>query len=439
VIRRLLTLFWLAMGVTPVNAAESLAIVNAHIYSMGGSGELANGTVLIRDGKIAAIGAVLEAPPSARVIDAGGKVVTPGFVATDTSLGLLEIRAGADADDSTTNSSSVSAAFDVSYGLNHDSVVIPVTRLGGITHAVVVPSYAESRGAQHLFAGQAAVITLGAAMPLLVKSHVAMVLAMGKDGADREGGGRGAQAAVLRAILSDVRDYVGRRQSYDRGESRKYLLGRADLEALGPVVEGRMPVLVWVRRASDILDVLALARQERLKIILDGASEAWRVADAIARAGVSVLLTPIENTPASFDALGATLENAALLQRAGVTVIIKGNGAHRERELRYNAGNAVAAGMPYLAALAAITINPAHIFGLDHSGSLEPGKDADLVMWDGDPLEPLTRPTAIFIGGREQPVTSRATQLRDRYLSAPAAASATTEAQNGSPHAPDDP
>lgn len=139
----------------------------------------------------------------------------------------------------------------------------------------------------------------------------------------------------------------------------------------------------------------------------------------IAAADVTVIVNPVANTPFSFETLGATLENAARLHAAGVLIAIEGNGAHRSRETRYNAGNAVASGLPWQAALEAITINPARIFGVgDRIGSLEVGKEADLVIWDGDPVETLTRPVAIFIHGERQPMTSRATELRDRYLPA---------------------
>lgn len=191
-----------------------------------------------------------------------------------------------------------------------------------------------------------------------------------------------------------------------------------------------MPLLVSVNRASDIRDVLAMARTEKLRLILEGAGEGWRVAREIAAAGVPVLLTPIDNNPASFETLGATLGNARRLAAAGVVVAIQGNGNHREREMRYNAGNAVANGLPWQAALAAITINPARIFGLaDRIGSLEPGKMGDVVIWDGDPLETVARPVSVLIGGIEQPMRSRSAELRDRYLPAVLAPQSTGETQ----------
>jgi imidazolonepropionase-like amidohydrolase len=242
---------------------------------------------------------------------------------------------------------------------------------------------------------------------------------MGESGAERSGGARGAQFAALRALLDDVRHFSRNRALYDRGGGRPQRLSRLDLEGLIPVIERRMPLIVKVDRASDIIDVLAFARAENVRIILDGAAEGWRVASEIAAANVPVIVDPVANLPHSFSELGATLDNAARLRAAGAELILKaGNGvAHRARELRYGAGNAVAHGLPHHEALAAITINPARAFGVvDRLGSLESGKEADLVLWSGDPFEPLSQPRAVFIRGVEQPLTARPLELRDRYL-----------------------
>lgn len=408
----------LALTCTAPAAAQTVAITGGRVVTMGPAGEIERGTVVITGGRIVAVGADVAVPPSAKIVDATGKIVTPGLVAAGTALGLIEVRAVETTDDRATDASDVSAAFDAGYGLNPDSLLIPVARLGGITRAITTPAYKDRSDRELLFAGQAAAVVLdGRAM--LMKRGVAMVLDMGDAGAERAGGARAAELVALRALFAEVRDYRARRAAYDRGETRDYTLSRADMDALIPVVEGRMPLLVSVNRAADIRDALALGREERLKLILESASEGWRVADEIAAAGVPVLLTPVENTPASFEMLGATLTNAARLAAAGVTIAIEGNGNHREREMRYNAGNAAANGLDRQAALAAITINPARIFGLaDRIGSLEAGKEGDVVIWDGDPLDTLARPTAVFIRGAVQPMTSRATELRDRYLPA---------------------
>jgi imidazolonepropionase-like amidohydrolase len=401
-------------------AAETVAITNARILTAGAAGEIASGTVVIRDGRIASVGAG-GAPQGARVIDARGGVVTPGIFAVDTNIGITEVDAVEGTNDGATKSKTLSAAFDVQYGIDPASFVIPVARLGGITRAMVAPGYDYERGGgdrELLFAGQAAVVHLGQGADILVRPGVGMVLNLGEDGAARAGGGRGAAIVSLKAALDDVRFYMRNKQGFDRGDSRDLGLSRADLEALIPVVEGRMPLIVGVNRASDIRMVLKLAREENLKVILDGASEGWEVAGEIAAAGVPVLLNPTADLPSNFENRGATLQNAARLAAAGVTIAFQGNGGgSRARETRYNAGIAVGHGLSYDVALKAITANPAKIFNMaDRVGTLEAGKDADVVVWDGDPLEPMNRPTAIFVRGVEQPMTSRQTELRDRYM-----------------------
>jgi hypothetical protein len=331
----------------------------------------------------------------------------------------------------------IGAGFDVQYGLNPASGLLPVARLGGLTSAVVLPIPAGEHdfdddedaanytaGPDHagpkshaLFAGQGAVIDLGVGESILTKARVAMVVPFGQSGAAVAGGARGAEIVALKEAFDDVRDYMKNKAAYDRAGYRDLALSKGDLEALIPVVEGRMPIVAVVSRASDIRQVLALAREEHVKVILEGAQEAWMVAPEIAQASVPVLLNPLDDRPESYEALAATMDNAGRLAAAGVTVALESTGGSaRARETRYGAGNAVSHGMSYGAALAAITINPAKIFGVaDRTGSLEPGKDADLVIWTGDPFEPLSQATAVFIHGQAQPMTSRQTELRDRY------------------------
>ena len=413
--------------------AQTIAVTNGRVLT--GTGEIARGTVVIQNGRISAVGADVAVPSGAQVIDAQGGVIAPGFVAVDSGLGGVEVSALADTNDLRQSSNSLSAAFDVSWGLDPDSFVIPVTRLGGVTRAIVTPQHPGSSGGHvheedtagvgaggyhspGLFAGQAAVIHLAEGTDILVESQVAMVAPFGDAGAGVAGGARGAEFTLFREILREVRLYARNRAAYDRGDLRDLQLSRADLEALIPVVEGRMPLIVTVHRASDIRNVLRLAREENLDIILDGAQEGWRVAAEIAAADVPVLINPLDNLPSSFEVRGASLENAARLHAAGVMIAIKGNegSVHRAREARYNAGNAVAHGLPFLAAIEALTVNPARIFGQEgRFGALRPGLEADVVVWTGDPLEPLSQPIAVIIRGQPQDLNSRALELRDRY------------------------
>ena len=408
-----------ALLLTTPASAETIAIVGARLMTMTGAGEIGRGTIVIRGGKVAALGADVPVPADARVIDGRGGVVTPGFIQADSTLGAVEVSQVPTSADRATHSKTISAAFDISQGLNPDSILLPVSRLAGITHAVTTPLYDDRGGRSLQFAGQAAVIDLAQRPQMVTRPRAAMVLEMGEGGAERAGGARGAAIVELRATLADVRHFAAHRAAYDRGEGRPQALSRVDLEALIPVVEGRMPLIVKVDRASDIVEMIALAREEKLRIILDGAEEGWRVAEEISAAKLPVILDPLADLPRSFSELGATMENAARLHAAGVTVILKtGSGvAHRARELRYGAGNAVAWGLPHHAAVAAITINPARVFGVaDRIGSLEVGRIADLVLWNGDPLEPLSQPQAVFVEGIEKPLTARPLELRDRYM-----------------------
>lgn len=415
--KRVAVLAALSLACTSVAAAGTVAIVNGRILTMGPQGEIARGTVVIRDRAIAAVGADVAIPDGARIIDARGGIVTPGFVAPANSLGIVEIRHVEQTDDRASASASLTAAFDVSGGFNPDSVLIPVARLGGLTRVIVTPGY-RAGGPGNLFAGQAALAHLGAGADPIVKSHIGMVVELGETGAARLGGARGATLGLLRAALDAAKDYRADPAAHLRRPGAG--LSRADLEALGPVVEGRMPLIATAHRAADIRALLKLAREYRLKLILHGAAEAWRVADELAAARVPVVLDASFNQMAAFETIGATQENAARLHRAGVLFAIEGHGPHRARDVRVNAGIAVANGLPWDAALRAITVNPARIFGFaDRFGTIEKGKDADLVIWDGDPLEPLTQPQAVFVLGREQSLTSRARLLAERYRQRP--------------------
>lgn len=399
--------------------AETLAIVNAHILTPGQVGEVDSGTIVIRDGVIAAAGRGVTAPSGARIIDAGGHIVTPGFVAVNTALGLTEVSSVSGTRDDRNRNKQISAAFDVQYGLNGNSTLIPVARLGGVTSAIVVPGYDDRDEDRQLpFGGQAAAISLGQGARLLLKARVGMVLEFGEDGATRAGGSRAAEFVELRCLLDNVKFYRAHKAAYDSGNLRDLGLSRPDLEALLPVLDGTVPLIVDVHRASDISEVLRLAKEYRLRVILSGAEEGWMVASDIAAAHVPVLLNPTANIPQSFELLGATLENARRLSDAGVAIAVEGNdGGPRVRDLRYNAGIAVSRGLPYAKGIEAVTLAPARIFGLDGQiGSIAPGKRGDLVIWSGDPLEPLSEALRIIIAGQEQPLTSRAEELRDRYI-----------------------
>lgn len=418
----------------PAVAQETVAITGGRVLT--GTSVIENGTVVIANGRIASVGTG-AAPAGARVIDARGQIVAPGFVAVDSGLGGSEVSSVQGSNDLSNSANTLSAAFDLSYGLDPWSFTLPVARLGGVTRAVVTPRHGGSSGghshddsdfagAGHggyqspgLFAGQAAVIHLGQGQDILVRPRVAMVAPFGEAGARIAGGGRGAEFVLFKETMAEVRLYARNKAAYDRAALRDLSLSRADLEALIPVAEGRMPLIVTVSRASDIRQVLRLAREEGVKVILDGAEEGWLVADEIAAANVPVLLHPNSNLPGNFQTRASRMENAAALNAAGVVIAIKANegAVHRARETRYNAGNAVSHGLPFEAAIAAITVNPARIFGFEGQfGELRAGAAGDVVVWSGDPLEPLSQPSAVFVNGVEQPLQARNLMLRDRYM-----------------------
>jgi imidazolonepropionase-like amidohydrolase len=402
-------------------SAETLAVTHAHIYSMGKPGEIASGTVLVEDGKIRAVGADVAVPAGARVIDARGRIVTPGLVVTGSTLGADEIEGVEQTVNSGAESHELSAGFDIQYSLNPDSTLLPVERQTGATAALATPEFRGGRrtaSGDSLFNGQAAMISLGSGSDILLRAHVAIGVDAGDRGASRAGGSRGALLPELRAQLAEVREYRRNRTAFDQNRVHPFKLSREDLEALGPVVEGREPLLVEVHRASDIRQILAFARTEKVRVILSGVEEGWRVADDIAAAHVPVMLNSDEDLPVSFEKLASTLENASRLAAAGVEVSIHGpNLVTGGKAVRLAAGRAVGHGLPWATGLASVTVNPARALGVaDRIGSLEPGKSADLVVWSGDPLDTSGAADLVMIKGREQSLHSRQLELRDRYL-----------------------
>ena len=409
----------LALTLAPVLAfagaaaqTDTVAITNAQLLTASGPA-IERGTIVIRDGKIVSIGAGVPAPAGARVIDGSGKVVTPGFVDSGTQIGIVEISLSADgtADERTTDRE-LGAAFRVVDAFNPNSTVLPVTRLEGVTRAMVM---AQSTGG--VFVGQAAVFDLGGAhAPASVhKSPAAVVAILGEAGAAAAGGSRATAMLRLREALQDALDFSRHRLAFNTGQRREYAPSRLDLEALVPVVQGTVPLAVQVHRASDILAALRLGDEFKLRMVILGAAEGWMVAGELARRKVPVVVKPLTNLPA-FDTLGATLENAARLAKAGAVVAIASFDTHNARNLRQEVGNAIAYGLDRATALQAVTIVPARTWGVaDRIGSLGAGKDADVVVWSGDPFELTTAAELVFIGGREMPKNSRQLQLLDRY------------------------
>jgi imidazolonepropionase-like amidohydrolase len=394
-----------------VASAQTVAVTNARIHTVAGA-VIERGTILIQDGRIAAVGPDVAVPAGAQTLDGMGKVVTPGLLDSATALGTVEIDAAAGTNDVASRNDRITASFDPLDNLNPFSTLIPVTRVEGITRAVVTPSTGVS-----LIAGRGLLIELGnLGVNLRVdRNPVAMYAAIGEAGAALTGGARATSMARLREMLQDARDYDANRGAFEARNRRDYAMSRLDLEALVPVVRGELPLALSVNRASDILSALRLAREMGVRLILQRAAEGWMVAKEIADARVPVVLNPLTNVP-TFEATGITFENAARLHAAGVVVVMASFESHNSRNLKQIAGNAVAYGLPYDAALRAVTLAPAQLWGIaDSYGSIEVGKDADVVIWSGDPFELSTTAEHVFIRGVAMPMQTRQLDLLRRY------------------------
>ena len=406
--------FWLgllaAAWAVPASA-QVIAIQNARVHTMGPAGVMEGGDILVRNGVIAAVGVDIPVPEGATVIDAAGRVVTPGFFAPHSQIGISEISADDESNDSSAQGEfPLSAALDAVDAYNPNATAIAISRAGGVTRALSAPNPGAG-----LFGGRAAVVDLSGRIGSVTKPQAAMTAVMGYGGAARAGDTRMGAWALLREQLDEAISYAANPRDYVLRQ-RDPRFSISDLKALGPVVSGEMPLIVRVDGASDIRNLLRLKNEYRLNVVILGGAEAWRVAREIAAANVPVIVNATANLPGSFEQMGATLENAARLHAAGVRIAFEGGSNQFLRVISQPAGIAVANGLPYDAALAALTINPAMIFGLaDRLGSLEPGKAADVVVWDGDPLEVTTRPLNVLIDGRAMSLENRQTRLRDRY------------------------
>ena len=402
-----------ALAAAPARA-DVVAIEGAVVHARPGE-VVKDATVVVRDGTIAAVGEGAEVPEGARRIDAGGKVVTAGFVEASTRLGLVEVIAVEATNEGVFNGEEsddvVHAAYRVTDGYNPRSMAIPIARTGGVTSVVATPAGA-------LVSGTSAWMTLaqGTAETNTVLPAAAMVATLGEGSLDAASGSRGMAVERLRELLDDARTYASRRGAYERGRSREMAAERLDLEALVPVVRGELPLVVRADRASDVRAALAVAEEFGLDLVIEGGTEAWLAADALAEAGVPVILDPLDNLPSSFDRIHVRDDLPAVLAEAGVEVAISSRGNFSAaRTLGQRAGNAIARGMSREAALAAVTTVPAAIFGVQDRGRVAPGQRADLVVWSGDPFELSSTAERVLIGGEEQPLDTHQSELLDRY------------------------
>ncbi len=406
--------------VAPGANAQSVAITGGKVFTMTGA-PIDNGTVLMRNGVIVAVGTNIPIPADAQRIDASGKWVTPGLINSSTQLGVVEIGQVAETRDySARGKDNIAASFTVWEGLNPNSVMLAPARKEGVTTFVIIP-------AGGLVSGQAAIVDLveGSTTDMIMKSPVAMVAEIG-DPPSAGTSSRGELIVKLRRLLEDTKFFMTHRDAFDRAQTRNFDESRLDLEAMIPVVQGKLPLLVYVDKESDIDAALRIAKEFGLKLIIGGGAEAWMMAGKLSAAHVPVLTGAMNNIPGGFAALGQRQENAGLLSKAGVTVGLVGNAgggdeeAFNVRNIKWEAGNAVAYGMTWDDALKAVTIWPAEIFGVaDRVGSLAAGRVANVVVWSGDPFEFTTHAEHVWVRGVERNEKTRQDLLTERYLNLP--------------------
>lgn len=392
--------------------AQDVLIRGATVHTVGNQGVLSNADVLIRAGKIEALGTGLSAAAGSTTIEASGRVLTPGLFGGLSAIGIEEVSL----EPTTADANMILNApafetqwrpeFDVTTAYNPRSVLVPVARIEGLTWTVLAPGSAEG-GA--FLAGQGAAVTLDGRYDAVLGGSRALFVDLGGQANIMSAGSRAGQWMLLEQAIREARSTT----SQD-AHALLHPLGR---EALAKYLAGGR-VVFNVARAADIRRAVAFAKRYGMKPVIAGGAEAWVVAEELARENVPVLLDALENLPSSFDTIGSRLDNAALLQRAGVRIAFTQFGeSHNARKIRQLAGNAVAHGLPKDAALAALTVQPAEIFGVAaERGRIARGQIADLVLWSGDPLEVTSVAEQVWIGGRAIPMRSRQSELRARYL-----------------------
>ena len=397
--------------------AETIVITGGKVVIGDGSVPIESGTVIVRDGNIVAAGAGVAIPAGARQIDASGKWVTPGVFAGFTRLGLSEVDAVNGTNDKSGGKSGFSAGIDIAPAIDPYRTPVAVNRSAGVTRAVVAPDAGEN-----MFAGQGAIADLGADSSPITKARAFQFAEFGESGAGLTGGSRAGTFATFRAMLREAQEFAANKAGFD-----DELLRAEDARALLPVLRGEIRLLIHVEGANDINNLIALGKEfPAVKMVFVGASEGWRVAGNIAAANIPVIASALNDLPASFEMAGATQSNIGRMKDAGVKVAIGMINDRDSHQLRYStqyAGNLVslervpgATGLNWDEAFAAISSVPADIMGMgDRLGSLKAGRAADVVIWDGDPLELSSAATMVIIDGVEQPLGNRQQRLRDRY------------------------
>jgi imidazolonepropionase-like amidohydrolase len=399
------------LGVTSLSA-EELLIKNVRLVETSfQSGKVSD--LRIVDGIITQIGADLVASAGTAIFDGEARAVTPGFIDSGTTIGLAEVQGLGVSRDGEQVDDDMTAGFQVYLALNEDSSLIPIATNDGITRGLIVPGAGDSN-----YAGQSALVRFKQGPTFLNEETMAQHLYLREGDRRRAGGSRSSALAAALEALEESARYDKQRRAFNTNRNRSFDLDESDLVALSAVRRGEMPLVVQVDRAADIIKVVTAFRSyPDLRLILASAAEAWKVAPLLSAENIPVLINVMENLPQNFDRLGARLDQATLLADAGVTfAFLSGSPYSETRSLGQAAGVAVAQGLSWQQAIAAITSVPAAIWGLAGLGRIERGAIADLVIWDGDPLEVTSAPLAVLIDGEWVDLETRQSALANRYV-----------------------
>ncbi|NTS75807.1 amidohydrolase family protein [Catenovulum sp. SM1970] len=381
--------------------AASLAITNAKVHTQTAQGVLDNATIIIEDGKISAINPTSISADS--TLDAQGKVLTPGFINSLNTLGLVEVSAVKRSQDAHDDDATIT--FDPSTAFNPKSSLIPLMRKGGITSNVTMP-----HGGKDMFKGLLFAADTSGQFDSLVETRLGVLVELGAES-------KGSRAMSLQKLTEKLTDANKALAKAKKDQAKDKKEPKRDELILQRLVKGEQKLIAYVDRATDILALLKLKQQFNLDLILASADDAILVTEQIVAAKVPVIVNADANLPEGFDSLHTSLSNPGKLAKAGVQVVLMTSGdTHMGYELRHQAGIAVAHGMDYQSALAAVTKNPAQVFGLSELGTIAVGQQADLVLWSADPFELSTKVEQLWIQGQAHSTESRIDKLRDRYM-----------------------
>ena len=395
----LITVFIFSLSFT-LNA--DILIKNGNIYS--GDSAPFIGDIYIKDGKIHSIGSLNI--KASKEIDAQGKIVTPGFIAPMTSIGIVEINSlDVTRDD---ESDYLNMGFSIFRAYNPNSTLIPWNRANGITSAISIPQQTSMP-----LAGMGSYFILDGNMNISGSKDMMM---LGRIGASS--GSRSEDLDLLENLISLGK--LAKNRPYEKVIESPiavfFELLIQDIEALDKVANEGLPLVIKTNRASDIKHLIDIKNKYKLNMILAGVEDAPIVIDELAASEIPVIINPMDNIPDSFDELSSSLELSAILSNAGITVLFDTSRSHNYHLIRQGAGNAVAYGMDYLDAIAGLSANVANVFNLKDRGSITKGYYADIAIWESDPLEPASIPSYVFINGIESDLTTRSSRLKDRYI-----------------------